>query len=145
MKNKFANIKEGEFLSVTEYYKVVSKRKDSILVVNQHGQEIEVTGIDLIESFNSAGQYIETKKVGKHEMVEALHNAKDTVFTVCFIKKDGSERILVGHLKGIEAHLGRTEVIDLEVPVGDKTFGIRQIDNREIQWVVINNTKYIAQ
>lgn len=145
MKNKFANIKEGEFLSVTEYYKVVSKRKDSVLVVNQHGQEIEITGLDLIESFNSAGQYVETKVVGKHEMISALHDAKDTVFTVNFVKANGEERTLIGHLKSIEAHLGRTNVVDLEVPVGDKTLGLRQIDNRTINWLVLDNIKYVTK
>jgi hypothetical protein len=142
--NKFANIKEGEFLSFTQYFKVISKRQDSIVVKNQLDQELEIVGIDLIESLHSAGQYTETKVVGKNEVVQALHSAKDKVFTVCFLKANGEERILIGHLHNIESYLGRTNVIDLEVPVADKTLGHRQVDNRNIEWLVIDNIKYIT-
>lgn len=143
--NKFANIKEGEFLSFTQYLVVKSKTKDSIIVKNQFGQELEVVGIDLIESLSSAGQFTITKKVGKHEVVEALHNAKDKVFTVNFTKANGEERTLVGHLVGIEAHLGRTNVIDLEVPENDRTLGLRLVDNRTIEWLVIDGVKYTTK
>jgi len=144
-KINFKKIVEGEYLSFTSYYKVKEKIHQGIIVTNQHGQDITITGVDLIETFASAGQFVETRKAGKHEMVEAIHNAKDTVFTVCFKKKDGSERILVGHLKSVEAHLGRTEVIDLEIDKDDKTRGIRLVDNRTLEWVIINNIKYINQ
>jgi len=143
--NNFKNIKEGEFLSFTQYFKVVRKTASGIIVKDQYGDELEVTGVDLVESLYSAGQYTETIKASKHEMVEALQGAKDKVFTVCFTKADGSERILVGHLNSIESHLGRTQVVDLEVPVGDKTKGLRLVDNREIKWVVLAGKKYIAQ
>jgi len=143
--NNFKDIKTGEFLSFTQYLKVLSKTKDSITVNNQYGEELEICGVDLIETLHSAGQFSKTVKASKHEMVEALQHAKDKVFTVCFIKADKSERILVGHLNSIEAHLGRTQVVDLEVPVGDRTEGLRLVDNREIKWVVLDGTKYIAQ
>lgn len=143
--NTFKDIREGEFLSFTQYCRVINKTKDSVVIENQFGQELEICGIDLVESMNSSGQFTETRKVGKHEMVEALHNAKDTVFTACFTKKDGTERILIGHLKGIEAHLGRTEVYDLEIPITDVSKQVRLIDNRCLSWVVINNIKYTAQ
>lgn len=145
MNNKFANIKEGEYLSFTQYLKVNSKTKDSIIVTNQFDQQLEITGIDLIESLNSAGQHNQVKIVGKNEMIDILHSAKDKVFTVNFIKMDNSERTLIGRLYNIESQMGRTNVVDLEIPKGDKTYGIRQIDNRQINWIVLDGTKYVTK
>jgi hypothetical protein len=145
MKNKFANIKEGEYLSFTQYLKVNSKTKDSIIVTNQFEQQLEITGIDLIESLNSAGQYNQVKIVGKNEMIDILHSAKGEVFTANFIKIDNSERTLIGRLYNIESQMGRTNVVDLETPKEDKTFGIRQIDNRQINWIVLGGIKYVTK
>jgi hypothetical protein len=145
MNNKFANIKEGEYLSFTQYLKVNSKTKDSIIVTNQFDQQLEITGIDLIESLNSAGQHNQVKIAGKNEIIDILHSAKDKVFTVNFIKIDNSERTLIGRLYNIESQMGRTNVVDLEIPKGDKTYGIRQIDNRQINWIVLDGTKYVTK
>jgi hypothetical protein len=145
MNNKFENIKEGEYLSFTQYLKVNSKTKDSIIVTNQFDQQLEITGIDLIESLNSAGQHNQVKIAGKNEIIDILHSAKDKVFTVNFIKADNSERTLIGRLYNIESQMGRTNVVDLEVTKVDKTFGIRQIDNRQINWIVLNSTKYVTK
>jgi hypothetical protein len=142
-KTDFKNIQKGEFLSCTEYYKVISKDANSIKVENQLGEELTITGPSYIESFQSAGQYHTTVKAAKHEMISHLHDAKDKVFTVCFEKADKSERILVGHLVSIEAHLGRTKVIDIEIPLGENN--LRLIDNRTISWIVLDGIKYIAQ
>lgn len=143
--NNFKDIQVGEYLSCTEYFKVISKDANSIRVSNQLGEELTVTGPSYIESYHSAGQFTSTVKATKHEMISKLHDAKDKIFTVCFEKANGEERILIGHLVSVEAHLGRTKVIDVQVALGDKTEGIRLIDNRTIQWIVLDNVKYIAQ
>jgi hypothetical protein len=141
----FKDIKENEYVSFTQYLKVKSKGKDSIIVENHLGATLEIDGVDLIETLDSAGQYKETIKVSKHEMVDKLQGAKDKVFTIKFQKTDGSDRVLTGHLHGIEGNLGRTSVIDLEIPVDDKTRGLRLIDNRQIEWLVLDGVMYIDQ
>ena len=143
--NNFKDIQEGEYLSCTEYFKVISKDDNSIKVQNQSGEELTITGSSYIESYHSAGQFYSTVKASKHEMISKLHDAKDKIFTVCFEKANGEERILVGHLISVEAHLGRTKVIDVEVPLNDPSKGIRLIDNRTILWIVLDCKKYIAQ
>jgi len=142
---KIKDLKKGERVSMTDYFIVDKVEKDSVVVIDSLGASITFHGIDLVESkFISNSQYTETIRCGKHEMVEKMNNARDRIFTVCFNKKDGSERILTGHLRSIEPNLGRTNVIDLEVG-GDPKKGHRQVDNRSINWLVLDNVRYVAQ
>ena len=139
-------LQAGERVSMTDYFTVKEVRPNAVVVTDSEGSDITFHGKDLVENkFVSNSQYGKTIKCGKHELVEKLNNSRDRIFTVCFTKKDGSERILTGHLESIEPHLGRTNVIDLEVPANDRTQGRRQVDNRTIKWLVLDNTRYIAQ
>ena len=141
-------LREGEKLSMTEYFTVeqIMPQDGAILARNSAGSLINISGKEMIESrFNSNSQYNEEIKAGKNEMAGKLQTAGDKVFTVCFEKQDGSERILTGHLVSAEPNLGRTKVIDLNVGADDKSKGIRQVDNRTIKWLVIDNQKLSAQ
>jgi hypothetical protein len=145
---KFADLKEGEQVSFQQYLTVdsVNPTDNSINVTDGAGKQLLIRGKELIEgSFYSNSQFSETEKGGKNKLAEVLKDAKDVIFTVCFTKKNGDERILVGRLVGSEPNLGRTKVVDLNIDPNDPTRGIRLIDNREIKWVVINQTKYVAQ
>jgi len=144
---KFNSLQEGEKLSFTQYLTIVSidKKDGSIIAANPAGGNIKFSGVDMIESMFSNSQYEKTVKAGKHELATVLQTAGDKVFTVCFTKADKSERVLTGHFVNSEPNLGRTQVIDLNVAPDDKTKGLRLVDNREIKWVVLNGTRYIAQ
>lgn len=142
----FNSLKEKEMISFTQYLKVVkiNKKEESITVEDRNGNPIHIGGKDLIESMYSNSQYNETQKVGKHELAGVLQTAGDKIFTICFTKSDKTERILTGHFLGIEPNLGRTKVLDLNIDPKDPTKGIRLVDNREIKWVVIDDTRYIS-
>lgn len=141
---KQAHLKVGEFVSSTTYMKVLEVKKNEIYVEDmQNGMQFFIEGVKLIENLDSAAQYTETKKCSKHELVSALQNAKDKVFTVSFTKQNGEVRILTGHLISFDGMLGRTQVRDLEAE--DKTKNIKLIDNRTIAWLVLNNVKHVAQ
>jgi len=49
----------------------------------------------------------------------------------------GEERVLTGHLIGVEERLGRVQVWDLE------TAGPRRIDSRTIRWIIVDDAKYV--
>lgn len=141
---KHNSIQVGEKISMTDYFTVKSIHEGGIVATNSAGVDITINGTEMIESkFNSNSQYTETVKAGKNALAEILQTAGDKIFTVCFEKKDGSERVLTGHFISSEPNLGRTKVIDLEIPIGQHNF--RQIDNRTIKWIVTDQTKYVAQ
>jgi len=141
---KIKELKAGERVSMTDYFTVKSVHEDAIVVEDSTGQEITFEGKALVENkLISNSQYNETIKCGKHELVDILNNAKDKIFTVAFTKANGDERILTGHLFSVEPNLGRTNVIDLEVAHGSHNH--RQVDNRTISWLVLDNIRYNAQ
>ena len=141
---KLDAIKKGERISMTDYFEVESVNSNGIVAKNSAGVSIVINGKDMIESkFKSDTQFADTKKVGKNELAEILQSAGDKIFTVTFTKQDGTTRELVGHFLSCEPNLGRTKVVDLSIPNG--THNIRQVDNRTIQSVIIDNVKYLSR
>jgi hypothetical protein len=139
-------IKEGEMLSFTNYYKVLEHNDDQLKVVDLRSKDtVFITGETLIELLQSNDYYEKTVVVTKAQMVETLLSAGQSVFTVGFKKADGSDRVIIGCSPKAETHLGRTQVVDLEVidkDPNDKTKGIRLIDNRTIEFLVLNKVRY---
>jgi len=63
--------------------------------------------------------------------------------TFCKTLLHGEHRTLVGYLLHTEPKMGRSQVVDLEVPKG--TFNKRLIDHRTLESIIIKNTKYIVK
>jgi len=139
-------IKEGEILSFTNYYKVLEHNGDQLKVVDIRTKDtVFITGESLIELLQSNDYYEKTVVVTKAQMVDTLLSAGQSVFTVGFKKADGTDRVMVGCNPIAETHLGRTQVVDLEVidkNPADKTRGIRLIDNRTIEFLVLDKIRY---
>jgi hypothetical protein len=143
---------EGEVLSFTNYFRVLQQNGDSLIVSEVKNSDkselINIDGKDLLNQLVSADQYEITVKVTKGQMVDKLLSAGDRVVTVNFTKQDGTIRVLKGTNPTPEVNLGRTQIIDLEVlekNPQDPTRGIRLIDNRTINFVVLNNVLYISK
>lgn len=142
---KFSNTKVGEHLSYTSYVEVLSKNATNgeMEVKDSNGKTFIIRGKSLIEgTMNSAAQYTTEKEVNQVQLVEALLNAKDAVFTVRFTKADGEKRTLTGHLIGTENHMGRSNVVDLEVTSGNN---MRQVDHRTLEYVILKGVKYVKK
>ncbi len=171
----FDKIEIGTYLSETQYYKVIEKNVNSIKVSNERGFEFTISADIVEEGMLSANQFDKEVKTSRTEIINILENAKDTVFTVNFNKlptdksvleklKDvkvtdladvstmkqlskqfmlGEDRTLIGHLSYTEPKMGRSSVIDLDIPLGQHRG--RLVDHRTINWLMINNVKYIAK
>lgn len=74
--------------------------------------------------------------MSKSDLLDLMTNAGPLPFTVEFTKQDGTKRTLRGAFLGLEPHFGRSIVSDLDV--GET----RQVDNRTIESLIINNIKY---
>jgi len=136
---------KGGYVSLTNYFKVLESGKDSLLVEDRDGETFELVGEKVLNQLFKCDSFDKTIKTTKQEIVEKLQGARSNIFTVKFKKADGEDRVLVGYLHSVDSFLGRTNVIDVQVPADDKTKGHRLIDNRNIEWLIIDNTKYTTK
>lgn len=140
---KFNSIQKDEVISlgmnlrVTEVYS-----NGDVLVEDLDGlnQKFVIKG-DFSKACSSAIQYSTTKKVTKTELVRKLMNARDRVFSVWFVKQDGTKRELTGILVESNNEFGRSDVIDLDIPASDKNRR-RQVDHNTMYSLIINDIKY---
>jgi hypothetical protein len=139
-------VKKGDLMSFTYYVKVksVDLSRNEMMVEDLlfGGQEIQVRGKELIESSYSADQHAEEEKVSMTKCAELLVSSHNRPLTVCFDKKDGTERVLRGRFVGHEVMFGRSWCEDLDVKKTDKEDGLRQVDHRTIKWLVVDGVKY---
>jgi endo-alpha-1,4-polygalactosaminidase (GH114 family) len=95
-RTNYADIKVGDRLSETQYYKVISITNDTdrLRVQNERGFEFSVSKEIVEEGMYNASQYTEEKKVSRTALVNILEGAGDTIFTVNFHKKPNEETVL---------------------------------------------------
>ncbi len=143
MKNKLdvSKIKVGELMATISYEKVISVKKDEILVENiATGDRYTIQGKPLIEQMYSADQYSSEKKVGKFEMAELLQANSNLPITVNFDKVDGTNRTFRGYVTHPESLMGRNYANDFEDGLKQK-----QVDNRSVKFAIINGVKYTVK
>lgn len=143
---ELSKVKVGERLSFTYYTEVLEKNGDSLKVKDSNGQTFTIKDPKgtLFNSIDSAAQFSTEKKVSRTDAVNALLSARDSVFTVNYDKADGTNRTLVGRLLDNENLLGRSNVIDLELPSSEKN-KMRQVDHRTIHWLILRGVKYTVK
>lgn len=103
----------------------------------------QVRGGELVRAARSADQFHEEIRVSQTEVIEKLITAYGRPFTVCFIKLDGSERVLRGRLVQPEILRGRSQVEDLDIP--DRENRLRLVDHRTLQWLILDGIRYVAK
>jgi len=166
-------LKAGDYISETQYYKVIRNMGNVSDVVNERGETMSISNKIFQEGAWTANQLLETKEISRTELAEILENAGDTIFTVNFNKQIKESDIveaftnenLVGKdekelkkfakslLKGSErtmiAHLIRVDPKMGRTSVIDLETPvsvpnrIRQIDHRTLNWIIIKNVKYV--
>jgi len=143
---KSEQIKEGDLMAFVYWTRVkaVVEGGKTLQVVDLDDDEnpINIYSAELIEKSFSADQYHEETKVGKTRAAELLVNSQNRPFTVCFLKTDGSERVLRGRLVKPEPLLGRSMVEDLDQKGVNR---LRQVDHRTIQYLIVDGMKYVAK
>ncbi len=92
-KSSFSDLEIGNFLSETQYYKIVSKNGAEIKVENERGFKFSI-GKDIVEEgIYSAHQYNKEIQLTRKELIEKFAKVGDTVFTVCFNKQPTANAI----------------------------------------------------
>lgn len=142
--------KVGDYISRISYMKVVEDTGSELVVVNDQGYKFGIPHEILKnEVVSSAGVFTSTKKLGITEFLTIfVEQTGNKVFTACFEKQDGTERVLVGRRLGFNGYAGTSEVIDLQIKKDEsKSYDnrIRNIIHRSMKWFILDNTKYVLK
>ena len=138
-----SDLQVGEHLSTTVYYTVVGKNAGKVQVRDSAtGDTLTISDSIIERESYSASQFAKTLRVSRTDAVKVLQNAGDTIFTVVFTKKDGSERQLTGiRIPGVpgDTVFGRTECWEVVEGGG---YQRRQVDHRTIKSIIWKGTLY---
>lgn len=141
-----SDVKVGHLMAFTYYGKITDVLSSTHVKVDSVGAgdkpgSFSVNGKELIESAASADYFQEVRKVNATAIATRLVNSVNRPFTVCFVKADGSERILRGRLVSAEPLMGRSMCEDLDLQ-GEKDT-LRLVDHRTLQWLIVDGIKFI--
>lgn len=92
-KSDFLRVKEGSYLSETQYYKVSRITGLSAEVVNERGFPLTISGGIIAEGMYTADQYSEVKDVTRTELIGIFNSVGDTIFTVNYHKQPSADSI----------------------------------------------------
>lgn len=137
-----ADVCVDDVMAIVHYFKVnsVYNRGNDLRVTDLHNKgDFEIHGRSLVETAFSADRYETEKKTTKTKIAEALVNAGHKPFTVHFVKQNGKERTMRAKMIAPEPMMGRSRVEDFD----DKA--LKQVDHRTIQWLILDNVKYMVK
>jgi hypothetical protein len=143
----------GDLVAIVRFTKVTKVQKPGIEggkphtgIVNvidvDNDDEFRIVGSGLIDKLRSAAIFTKTEKVPLTQAASLVSSSFNMPVTVCFLKKDDSERVLVGRLSSSEPLLGRSYYEDLNCVEANK---LRLVDHRTLQWLIVNGTKYVVK
>ena len=141
-KKKF---KTGDLVAFTTWGIVTKYKHENVLEIQDchTGEEIDVLGTQLINRLESGDVYENKVYLNRTEILKILIHSFNKPFTVSFVKKDGTDRVLRGRLVHTdEALMGRSMAEDLDIKDGHK---LRQIDHRTLNWLIVDGVKYVVR
>jgi hypothetical protein len=124
-------------------FKVIAKqqREDSEVFkcVDGEGNEFFIENSDIFAKYaRNSSAFEKTVEESLGDVIYKMQHTKG-VFEVSFNKVDGENRVLRGYTLGPDEDFGYTLVHDLDAK------GERNVNNRGIQYLILNNTKYIVK
>lgn len=137
-------VKKDDLMAIIYYVKVKESKKGEMLVTDLHSGmgDIKVNGTDLIQNCMSADFYGKEEKVTMTKLADLLCESPNRPLSVCFHKKDGTERTMRCRWLSEDRRMGRSMCEDLDVAKTDKEDGVRLVDHRTIQWLIVDGVKY---
>ena len=180
----FKDLKVGDVLSETQYYKAEAISGNKVQLVNDNGDKCVVDSEYVRKSLSSAIQFESIEKVTKTRLAEIFLENSRVAMTVNYNKQveqkavvdgiteiysnltmgmtkedfgkkvtkvlnlKGEERMMVGRHYGSHDINGRVHFIDMMVEKdGKKDYDTRQrlVDPRTLNYVIVNNVKYLIK
>ena len=100
------NLKVGDYLSETQYYKVVKINPKTVTIVNERGVQHNFDKDLIAEGMHSASEYDTEKSLNRTEINEILQQAGNSIFTVNFHKQVKEQEIKEKLLNAIRDEQG---------------------------------------
>jgi hypothetical protein len=180
MKTNKKQLRPGSKLSRISFMTVKQMDMNGCEVENEDGFKWWISK-NIVEEECYSVDFTDTQKVSKTALAELLMGARDAIVMVQFNKQPtpktireqlsslammpvlsankelgkllkGESRNMIGYVVGSEPVLGRTMMIDLELPKdiqltadGEYDNRLRQVDHRTLNWVVYKNVKYVCK
>jgi hypothetical protein len=138
-------MKPNDIIAFTRFCKIQAVETDGKTVLVRDldtGADFGFRGTVLQDMMSSADKFEETVKMCLTDVAKMLCTTYNTPFTVAYETKHGKKRTLRGRLLSSDSYQGRCTVEDLDAPADDR---IRQVDNRTIESLIINNVKYVVK
>lgn len=120
---------------------------------DQYTEQREVSRTEMVEALESAGESVFAvvfdKKISQKDIVQALQELDEIPDKKTQLNKlaksllAGEERRLVGYLASTEPKMGRSTVVDLEIPAD--RYRLRLVDHRTIKELILRNVRYILK
>ncbi len=120
-----SQFEEEKKITRTEIVEILENAGDTVFTVNFITKATEDKAQDLLSKLTP-------QDLADPKILKAL--SKDII--------QGHESTIVGHLRTAEPKMGRSSVIDLNLPNNNN---IRFVDHRSINWLIFKNTKYVAK
>jgi hypothetical protein len=135
--------------------------QEGMFSASQYEFERPVTRTEACEILEQAGDQVFTVNFNKQvkekelrdKLLSAIKKQNGELFSYSEIEKavkklskeatEGEARTLIGYLLKVEPKMGRSSVIDLEIPPDQHR--IRLIDHRTLNWLILKNVKYIVK
>ena len=140
---KMSQITSGDVMAFINWVEVVNTdpKNGEIRVKDLDSkQEFLVRGQQLIESGLSADRFTSEKSVTKTEAAEIFITNKNTPMTVVFIKANGQLRTMRCKWLHQETLMGRSMVFEF-----GQGGGVKQIDHRTIQSIIVGDVRYTVK
>lgn len=138
---KINQVQSGNVMAFINWVEVVNVNvaKEELLVKDlDTKQEFVVRGKSLVESGFSADTFSKVQGITKTEAAEILISHKNTPMTVVFVKVNGQSRTMRCKWLHQETLMGRSMVYEFG-------FGVKQIDHRTIQSIIVDDVKYTVK
>lgn len=165
---KFSELVEGEYLSETQYYKVEKVAGNKVQLKPEGGASIIVDKAYAETFLNSSVQFSKTEGVNRTRAVEIFLGSTRVAMTVNFNKQldlakakreiiasqnvsmqlfkkrvgellTGEERTMTGKHFGAVDNNGRIVFTDANAS------GVRTVDPRTINWLIVGGVKYVVK
>ena len=124
-------------------FKVIAKqRKEDVEVfkcIDTEGREFYIEDSSMFTNYcTNSSTFKQEIKTTLGIIINVLQHTKN-VFEVNFLKIDKEERTIRGYFVSADEEFGYSKVFDLD----SKT--IKNVNNRKIQYLIVNNTKYTVE
>jgi hypothetical protein len=124
-------------------FKVIAKqRKEDVEVfkcIDTEGREFYIEDSSMFTNYcTNSSTFNQEIKTTLGTIINVLQHTKN-VFEVNFLKINKEERTIRGYFVSADEDFGYSKVFDLD----SKT--IKNVNNRKIQYLIVNNTKYTVE